>query len=90
VEVFWDEERRPEAVEEVGLLLSMSCWKPTTCPHRLTILSLQQYERKMKNPCKGVRMENKTKKMIWSVGSSMNTIANPNNHDNPMDAKIEK
>jgi hypothetical protein len=43
VEVFWEvEERRPEAVEEVGLLLSWLKWMPSSRPQRVRILSLQQ------------------------------------------------
>jgi len=83
-----EEEFRAEAVVEVVLLTSI--WYPNNWPQLLRTRSLQQYETKMKKPWSGVMMENRSKKITCTTSSSMNTMINPNNHDNPMDAKMEK
>jgi hypothetical protein len=45
---------------------------------------------KIKNPCRGVSTEKRTRKISCSTSSVMNTMMKPKIHESPMETKMEK
>jgi len=71
-------------------LLKKGIIRPIRPAHFPTTLALKQYDTKMRKPCNGVNIEYNMRKMANAIGSCISVMMNPNIHERPIEAKMEK